>query len=139
MTTNKVSCNYKSGMAFTHNINNHQFITDTSSTDGGTDSGPGPKKLMLSSLAGCTGIDVVSILNKMRVSFNQFSIEVEAQLTEEDPKIYDKVTVIYRIKLAADDQIKMEKAVNLSAEKNCGVMAMFKKFADVQTKIEYLP
>lgn len=97
------------------------------------------KRLMLSSLAGCTGIDVVSILNKMRVSFNQFSIEVEAQLTEEDPKIYDKVTVTYRIKLAADDQIKMEKAVNLSAEKNCGVMAMFKKFADVQTKIEYLP
>ncbi len=138
MTTNKVSATYNSGMAFTHTINQHEFITDTSAADGGTESGPGPKRLMLSSLAGCTGIDVVSILNKMRVAFSQFSIEVEGELTETEPKIYDKVTVIYHIKLAEDQQEKMEKAVNLSAEKYCGVMAMFKMFATVQTKIIYL-
>ena len=139
MTTQKISSKYNGGMAFIQNINHHQFITDTTADDGGADSGPGPKRLMLSSLAGCTGIDVVSILNKMKVAFSDFTIDVEARLTEEHPKIYDQVTVIYRIKLAEEAQIKMEKAVSLSEEKYCGVMAMFKKFADVKTKIEFLP
>ena len=138
MTTQKISSRYNGGMAFIQSINHHQFITDTTADDGGTDSGPGPKRLMLSSLAGCTGIDVVSILNKMKVAFSDFSIDVEARLTDEHPKIYDEVTVVYRIKIAENEQIKMEKAVSLSEEKYCGVMAMFKKFAEVETKIEFL-
>lgn len=138
MTTQKVSSMYNSGMDFTHTINQHSFHTDGSVADGGQDSAPGPKRLMLSSLAGCTGIDVVSILDKMKVDFSDFSIVVEARLTDERPKIYDQVTVTYQIKLAEEDQQKMQKAVNLSVEKYCGVMAMFKKFAEVDTKIEYL-
>lgn len=138
MTTHKVSSIHNKGMAFTHTINNHKFITDTTSADGGEDSGPSPKRLMLSSLAACTGIDVVSILRKMKVDFGAFFIEVEATLTEEEPKTYNQVTVIYRIKIENEQRINMEKAVNLSVEKYCGVMAMFKKFAQVKTKIEYL-
>ena len=139
MTTQKVSGKYDGGMAFTHTINQHNFITDGSTDDSGKDSGPGPKSLMLSSLAGCTGIDVVSILDKMKVDYSEFTIDVEARLTDEHPKIYDHVTLTYHIKLPEADQIKMQKAVNLSEEKYCGVMAMFKKFAEVETKIEYLP
>ena len=138
MTTQKVSSKYNSGMDFTHTINQHSFHTDGSVADGGMDSAPGPKRLMLSSLAGCTGIDVISILEKMKVPFTDFRIDVEARLTDEHPKIYDKVNVTYYIKLAEADQSKMQKAVNLSVEKYCGVMAMFKKFAEVDTEIEYL-
>ena len=139
MTTQKISSKYNGGMDFTHSISKHEFHTDGSVVDGGKDSAHGPKRLMLRSWAGCTGIDVVSILDKMKVDFSDFSIEVEARLTDEHPKIYDKVTVTYHIKLAEADQAKMQKAVNLSVEKYCGVMAMFKKFAEVDTKIEYLP
>ena len=138
MNTHFVSTAFNGGMAFNANINGHHVIMDTGSEDGGKDSGPSPKRLMLASLAGCTGMDVVSILNKMKVSFTDFSIDVEASLTEENPKIYNIVKIIYRIKLAIADQNKMVKAVNLSQDKYCTVSAMFRAFAKLETDIIYL-
>lgn len=93
---------------------------------------------MLASLAGCTGIDVVSILNKMKVTFSDFSIDVSAGLTEEHPKIYRDVHITYKIKVNEADRPKMEKAVNLSKERYCGVSAMFSSFTKVESAIIYL-
>ena len=104
-----------------------------------TTTGVRPKALILSSLAGCTAIDVVELLKKMRVTFSDFSIKVSGELTEDDPKTYRTVKLTYLIKLQnADDKGKVEKAVNLSQEKYCGVTAMVKKFARLQVDIEYL-
>lgn len=97
-----------------------------------------PKALILSSLAGCTAIDVVDLLRKMRVEFSDFKIDVEGELTEEHPKTYHTIHLTYFIKLKDEDKSKMEKAVNLSQEKYCGVSAMIKKFAELKVKIEYL-
>lgn len=97
-----------------------------------------PKALILSSLAGCTAIDVVELLNKMRVSFSEFDISVKAELTEEHPKIYHKVWLTYFIKVNKEDRSKVERAVDLSQEKYCGVSAMVKKFAELHVNIEYL-
>ena len=111
---------------------------DTGAEDGGDDSGPSPKRLMLASLAGCTGIDIVSILNKMKVSFSNFSISVHAALSADHPKIYNLVKVTYSIKLNEEDKPKMIKAVDLSKDKYCGVFAMFSSFAKMDTEIDYL-
>lgn len=92
---------------------------------------------MLSALAGCTGIDVVSLLNKMRVEFSNFSIATEANLSADHPKIYNEVKVIYRISVKPEDREKVEKAVTLSKEKYCGVSAMFSKFAKMDFEIIY--
>jgi putative redox protein len=138
MNTHSVSTVFDKNMTFIANVNGHYVKMDTTAADGGDDSGASPKRLMLASLAGCTGIDIVSILNKMKVTFSDFSMDVDAELTEEHPKIYNKVKLTYKIKLAADDQAKMEKAVALSNDKYCGVKAMFKAFAEVQTEIIYL-
>ncbi|HLP22199.1 MAG TPA: OsmC family protein, partial [Chitinophagales bacterium] len=98
-----------------------------------------PKALILSALAGCTAIDVVELLRKMRVEFTDFKIDVEAELTEEHPKVYKTVTLTYFIKLKEEsDRDKMEKAVNLSQEKYCGVTAMVKKFAELNVRVVYL-
>lgn len=98
-----------------------------------------PKALILSALAGCTAIDVVELLRKMRVEFTDFKIDVQAELTEEHPKIYKTVDLVYYVKLTSPaDKDKMEKAVNLSQEKYCGVTAMVKAFADLKVRIEYL-
>ncbi|MEO8771850.1 MAG: OsmC family protein [Ferruginibacter sp.] len=132
-----VSTVFNQGMSFTSTINNHKVAMD-SNDDGGHDTGPSPKRLMLASLAGCTGMDVVSILAKMKVVFSDFSIDIDASLTEEHPKIYNHVKLRYKIKLAEKDQAKMEKAVNLSQEKYCGVSAMFRAFAKLETEIFYL-
>jgi putative redox protein len=98
-----------------------------------------PKALILSSLAGCTAIDVVELLRKMRVDYSEFRIDVSGELTEEHPKTYHTIHLTYFIKLNNDaERDKFEKAVNLSQDKYCGVTAMVKKFADLKVKIEYL-
>ena len=138
MTTHSVSTVFNEKMSFTATINGHEVRMDTKTDDGGEDSGPGPKQMMLASLAGCTGIDIVSVLNKMKVTFSDFSIGVHAALSNEHPKIYDHVKITYKIKLAEADKSKMIKAVGLSTEKYCGVYAMFKSFAKMDTEIDYL-
>ena len=97
-----------------------------------------PKALMLSSLAGCTAIDIISLLKKMRAEVAGLSIDVEANLTEEHPKYYDKVILTYNFTGTDLKKDKIEKAVALSAEKYCGVMNMFRKFATLELKINYL-
>lgn len=138
MTTHSVKTIFNENMAFTSTINGHEVRMDTTADDGGSDSGPSPKRLMLASLAGCTGMDVVSILEKMKVAFSNFSMDVDAQVTDEHPKYYNKVKLTYSIKLDVADRPKMEKAVALSQDKYCGVSAMFKAFAALETKIVYL-
>jgi len=138
MESHFVSTFFGGGMAATSTIGEHQVQIDATVENGGTNSGPGPKRLMLTALAGCTGIDIVSILDKMKVAFSDLSIDTEATLSDDHPKIYNKVNIIYKIKLPAADQPKMEKAVSLSAEKYCGVMAMFKAFATIESSIVYL-
>lgn len=138
MITHSVNVSFTEGVAFTAEINGHKVLMDTTTDDGGKDSGPSPKRLMLASLAGCTGIDIVSILNKMKVGFSELSIVVHAALSAEHPKIYNHVKVTYKIKVAEEDKAKMIKAINLSKEKYCGVFAMFSAFAKMDTAIDYL-
>lgn len=138
MADHTVTTRFTGGMTFKSRIDNHTIIIDTPEDDEGNDLGPRPKKLMLSSLAGCTGIDVVSILNKMRVVFSHFSMDVDANLTEEIPKTYKWVKITYRIKVKDEDREKVQKAVTLSKEKYCGVSAMFSKFAEMEYEIVFL-
>ena len=138
MADHKVITRFEGGMRFSSQLDDHTIIIDTPVNDGGTNSGPRPKKLMLSSLAGCTGIDVVGILNKMRVEFSDFSMDIEADLSDESPKTYTDVKITYIIKVKEDDQEKVKKAVLLSKEKYCGVSAMFSQFADMDYEILFL-
>lgn len=138
MASNIINAVFKGGMNFTADVNGHKIEIDTEESAGGNNRGSRPKVLMLVSLAGCTGFDVVIILKKMRVDFSDFSISVEGHLTETEPKIYDKVVITFSIKVNEADQPKVEKAVRLSEEKYCGVSKMFEKFAEVSFKINYL-
>ena len=134
----EVHTEHSGGMAFTSQIGEHQVRMDASAEHGGMNLGPGPKKLMLVSLAGCTGIDVVSILDKMKASYSQFSIDVSGQLSSETPATYTSVHITYRISMKEADRAKMEKAVALSQDKYCGVSTMFRAFATVTYEIIYL-
>lgn len=106
--------------------------------DGEKKNGHGPKALLLSGLAGCSGIDVVDILHKMKVEFSDFSIDVEAEQTEEHPKVFKDILVTYRLKTAADNLEKVKKAINLSLDKYCGVSAMLKKNSAINYTVEIL-
>lgn len=133
----KISLTHLSEDKFDIAQNGKTIRIDASPEDVST--GVRPKALILSALAGCTAIDVVELLRKMRVEFTDFKIDVEAELTEEHPKTYKTVNLVYYIKLNTPaDRDKMEKAVNLSQEKYCGVTAMVKSFAELNVKVVYL-
>ena len=138
MATNLVTTTWIKDTQFTtDNPSNHKLTIFDASVDNGDTVGFSPKALMLSSLAGCSGLDVVSLLKKMRAEVKDFKIEVTGELTEEHPKYYHKVKVDYHFSDANLQKSKIEKAVNLSVERYCGVMEMFRQFATLDIQIHY--
>jgi len=131
----KVSLKWQSGMAFEGLIDGHSISIDASPEQGGANSGPRPKALMLLAFAGCTGMDVVSLLVKMRETIDDFDMEVEADLSEDHPKIYTRFQIIYYLRGDSLSPDKVKKAVTMSQEKYCGVAAMFRMIAPLSYKI----
>ena len=133
-----IEAKWAKGMAFEANVNDHQIVLDAHSKFGGENKGPRPKPLLLVSLAGCTGMDVVSLLAKMRVEIEDFKIMVTGELTDEHPKYFHKIHLTYQFKGKNINTNKVEKAVNLSQDKYCGVSYMLKKAADITFEIKYI-
>ena len=132
-----IQTSWKDNMAFECRIDEHSIITDAPVDAGGDNSGASPKKLMITSLAGCTGIDVVLILKKMRVKFEGLVITVDAVLTEEAPSLYESMHITYEFSGSDLDVDKLKRAVELSQEKYCGVSIMYKKIMDITWEIKY--
>lgn len=122
-------------MAFETEVNGHRIKIDATPEVGGDDLGPRPKLLMLSALGGCTGMDVVSLLRKMRVDFEGVNVIVEGDLTEEHPKHFYKMHVIYEVTGKDLPLDKIQKAVSLSEERYCGVSASYRKAMEITSEI----
>jgi len=127
-------------MAFECEINDHKVIIDAMPKVGGENKGPQPKPFMLTSLGGCTAMDVISILKKMRVQadIEEFDVKVDGDLTEEHPKHFYKmhVTYIFTPKKGKILPIeKLQKAIDLSEDRYCGVSAVYKKVMEVTSEI----
>ncbi|MGC8902850.1 MAG: OsmC family protein [Fervidobacterium sp.] len=122
---------FYSGMLFyAKTLSGHDLIIDSDSSVGGKDAGLRPKELVLYSLMGCTGMDVVSLLRKMRVidSMESFRIEVDYEQAQEHPKVYTKIHLKYFFKFNGEPpKEQVQKAVTLSQDKYCAVSAMLKK------------
>lgn len=136
--TEIIDVKWNDNMNFSSTIDGHTITVDALPESGGLDKGPRPKPFMLLALGGCTGMDVVSILKKMRVELDDLNIRVEAEMTDEHPKHYTKMTLIYSFKGKNLEIEKLTKAVELSEERYCGVMAVYKKVMEVSYKIEIL-
>ena len=134
----KIECNWKEGMAFEADVNGFKVMLDAEPAVGGNNLGPRPKALTLVALAGCTGMDVISILKKMRIEPEYFNISVEGEPTEEHPKYYRKIHVIYELKGENIDLEKVDKAINLSRDRYCGVFAMLKNSSEITYEIRIL-
>lgn len=128
---------WKEGMKFEGRVRDHKVAIDTL-PDLGEDTAPGPKDLVLMGLASCTGMDVVSLLRKMRVDFTGLEIHIETDLTEEHPKVFDEINMKYIVSGKDLDKAKVEKAITLSYDKYCGVSAMLKKNGPITYSIEYV-
>lgn len=128
-------------MAFlAHTDSGRQVLMDAKKENGGLSSGPSPMELVLAALTGCTGMDVISILSKMKVldEVENFRMEVSADRSQEHPKVYTKIHLKYIFKFKNQPfKEQVEKAVQLSQEKYCSVAGMLKKSAELTYEIVY--
>jgi putative redox protein len=114
---------WEQGLAFRAHLDGFDFIIDGTPEAGGRNLGPRPKGLTLVSLAGCTGMDVISLLGKMKVKVEKFQVTATAQLAAEHPKKFLSIRVTYAFEGAGIAIEPLLKAVSLSEEKYCGVRA----------------
>lgn len=128
----KVQVNWKEALAFDAiGEDGHTVRIDTSVENGGLNSGMNPKRLLLASLCGCSAIDVIEILNKMKVAFTKLEVTAEAEQTDTVPKTFTHIDLVYYCDVQAEDEDKLKRAVSLSMDKYCGVSAMLAKHCPI--------
>jgi putative redox protein len=135
MASNTITTVWKENMVFESDNPSGETLFMDAPDEGIENKGLRPKALMLSSLAGCSGLDVVSLLKKMRAEINDFKMVVHGELTEEHPRYYHKVVIEYHFYGSDLQEDKINKAVKLSVDQYCGVMEMFRQFAKVSTEV----
>jgi len=138
MKKESINVRWLEGMSFEAEIDGFKVAIDADGEFGGESKGPKPKPLMMVALAGCTGMDVVSLLNKMRVDYESLNVKIDGELTEEHPKHFTKMKVIYELKGENIDIKKVKKAVDLSKEKYCGVSYSYKDIMELEYEIRIL-
>lgn len=133
-----VTAKWLGNMAFEAEANGHKIILDAEPEVGGENKGPRPKPFMLAALGGCTAMDVISILKKMRVEVDKFNVHVDGELTDEHPKQFYKMHVVYEFTGKDLPEDKLKKAVELSEERYCGVSAVYKKVMELTSEIKII-
>jgi putative redox protein len=105
--------------------------------DGDKSTGNTPMEFVLIGLCGCTGYDVVSILQKKREAFTSLEVRARAERAAGPPSVYTEIKLIYRVGGKVSRKA-VEDAVRLSKEKYCSVSAMLEKTAKITAEIEYV-
>jgi putative redox protein len=131
----KIKATWLNDLSFEAEVDGHKIYMDTTVEHGGKNLGPRPKPMMMVALAGCTGMDVAAILKKMRVEIDSLIVEVEGDVTEEHPKRFEGMKVIYRVKGKDVPLASVEKAVTLSKTKYCGISANYSQAFPIDHEI----
>ncbi len=127
---------WKEGLHFEGTSAGQVAHMDATVEAGGQGLGVSPMRLVLIALGGCTGMDVVSLLKKMRQDVTHFEISVSSERAEEHPKVYTGFELVYRVRGHNLQRDMVERAVKLSEEKYCSVGGMLKKAAQITVRIE---
>lgn len=134
----EVKVAWKGKMQFEAKVPGAIIPLDAGEAVGGEGKGSRSKPLMLTALAGCTGMDVASLMKKMRAVPDDLQIDVTGELTSEHPMIYKKVKVEYRFYGTKLKKEKLQKCVDLSVDKYCGVMEMFRQFTELEIEVKFI-
>ena len=127
-----VHTNYMDRLHFNAQVNQFNFRMDGASEQS---LGVSPKPLLLAALAGCAGMDVVSILKKKEIEFHDLSIDVRGDLTREEPRIYQLIHILFSVRIMPDLLHEMDAAVKLSFDNYCGVYAMLNKACKITYEV----
>lgn len=120
------------GISFVGKTDSNHWVTmDGPDNFGGSDAGIRPKELMLLSLGGCTGSDVIAILQKKRVDIRSFEINITAEMTDEHPKVFTSMNIEFIFKGKGIKESDVQRAIELSQTKYCGVTKMYEKAMEI--------
>ncbi len=117
----------------------HTLVMDAMEQGGGKNHGPSPMELLLVGLAGCTGMDVIQILQKKRQQVSGLEVKVEGVRAETDPKVYTEIDLVYTVRGKDVSARAVERAIQLSEEKYCGAGHILRKTAQFRTRFEIIP
>ena len=137
MTTHHSSVDWKHELTFDAH-QNEQTFTLVSSTNDAAEPGISPKNMLLTALAGCTAMDVASLLPKMRVPFTTLRVRVDGELTDEQPRVYRNIHMIYEVGTSEDFRPQVERAIAKSTETYCGVHAMLSKGSTITHELVFV-
>lgn len=133
----KARASWVEGMAFMGEAGSgHAVVMDGAPEYGGRNIGIRPMEMLLIGLAGCTGFDVVQILKKGREAVTGCDVEVEAERASEDPKVFTKIHLSYRVTGKGLARAKVERAVTLSKEKYCSASIMLGATAEMSYALD---
>jgi putative redox protein len=135
-----IQTDWVGNMSFDTEINGYKISFDAEEQYGGTHHGPRPKPVVLSALAACTGMDVISILRKKQVNFSGFRITANGELAEEHPKYYIRIHLTYFVtgpgfKDNEDIMTRVNRSVRLSRDSYCAVSAMMRNTCEITDEI----
>jgi len=117
---------------------NHWVAIDTPKETCGLDAASTPMELVLFALGSCSGADVLSILDKKKVSLKGFEINIDAERSESYPKVFTKINLEYVFYGQAIKSEHVERAIKLSQEKYCSVYAMLKNSVNITSSIKII-
>lgn len=130
----KMTATWTGGMRFVYeSASGHGLLTDAPEKAGGGDTAATPMELLILGLIGCTGVDVTSILTKMKQPLEALTVTAETERAEEHPKVYTKIHLTYHVKGAVNVK-KLERAINLSETRYCSASAMLSKTAEITSE-----
>jgi len=131
----KTIVEYSGGMAFVGKVaSGHDVHMDAGETVGGIDSAPRPVEILLSSLGGCTGMDVVSVLRKMKTEPKSLQIEIQDERASEYPKVFTKIHLIYRVRGEVPER-NLIKAIELSLAKYCPITNTLRGVSEITYEV----
>jgi len=131
----KTSIGYQGQMRWIAGEGPSRIVVDAGTQAGGLGEGHNPKALVLQGLASCSGMDVATMLERQQVPFSDLTIEVEAEQTGRNPKVFKTIHMTYRIRTAPEFESKVRRAIALSHDKFCGVSAMLVKTAAISHEL----
>ena len=132
MATKTAVVKHIKGVTFTGKADsNHGVMMDGPAAFGGSDGAVRPKELLLIALGGCTGSDVITILEKKRLKIEDFEMNITAEMQEEHPQVFTKINIEYVFKGKNIPEKDVERAIELSQTKYCSVTAMLQKAIEI--------
>jgi putative redox protein len=127
MAIHEIESQWMGGMQFNTLIGDHVITMDAPEKSGGEDLGPVPKPLLLTAIAGCTGMEVVAFLRKQHIELKNMTIRVRGSLSQTAPIVYTNAQLVFEIQGSSNDSEAVVQAVKDSQERFCGVGTMLRK------------